>query len=425
MHNESLRFAVISGREGDVTAFSYKAATANGKTVSGVIDAADVNAVRAKLEEMACLPIEIKQGKGEGRSFSLDMEIRNPFQRIRRRDLLDTTKQLTSLIGAGIPVDRSLEILANLSTNPKLQTVLSSIHSDVTGGASLAEAFGNHPRVFPPLYVNMVRVGETGGVLDVILKRLADFMAQMEELRSYVVTSMIYPVVLAVVGGSAVVFLMTTVIPRFVGILEGMGQAVPLPTLILIRSSDMIRHYWWVALLAAAVSWIALRYWKRTASGALAWDRIRMATPGLGGVVQKLALARFSRTLGTLSGSGVPILDALFIVKDVVDNHVISQAIVQLHGRVREGEGIAGPLAETQVFPPMAIHMITVGEETGRLDTMLDQVADIYEADVRTSIQRLTALLEPIMILVMAVIVGFIVLSLVSAIMSVTSAAGT
>jgi general secretion pathway protein F len=408
-----------------VTTFSYKAATASGKTVSGVIDAADISGVRAKLEEMACLPIEIKQGKGDGPSFSLDMEIRNPFQRVRRRDLLDATQHLSSLVGAGIPVDRSLEILANLSTNPKLQEVLSTIHSDVTGGASLAEAFGNHPRIFPPLYVNMVRVGETGGVLDIILKRLAEFMAQMEELRSYVVTSMIYPAVLALVGGSAVVFLMTTVIPRFVGILEGMGQAIPLPTLILIRTSDLIRGYWWVALLLTIAAWIALHYWKRSVSGALTWDRMRMATPGLGGVVQKLALARFSRTLGTLNGSGVPILDALFIVKDVVDNHVISQAIVQLHGRVREGEGIAGPLAETRVFPSMAIHMITVGEETGRLDTMLHQVADIYEADVRTSIQRLTALLEPMMIVIMAIIVGFIVLSLVSAIMSVTTAAGT
>lgn len=402
--------------------FTYKAANANGKMINGVLEAADAVAVRTKLEEMTCLPIEIKPEGGA--SFSFDMELRNPFQRVGRKDLLGVTQQLASLVGAGIPLDRSLGILEELNSNAKLREVLGNVHRDVTGGASLAEAFGNHPRVFPPIYINMVQVGETGGVLHTILVRLAEFMAQMEELRSFVVTSMMYPLVLLLVGGSSVTFLMTAVIPRFVGILEGMGEAVPLPTLILIRTSDAIRDYWWVAGLVLVVVVLATRYWRQTESGRLGWDRIRMATPGVGTVVRKLAVARFARTLGTLSSSGVPILEALFIVKDVVDNEVISRAILRLHGRVREGEGIAGPLADTGVFPSMAIHMITVGEETGRLDSMLHQVADIYETDVRTSIQRLTALLEPIMILFMAVLVGFIVLSLVSAIMSVTTAAG-
>jgi len=405
-----------------VSSFAYTAATAKGKTVTGVMDGTNVAEVRAKLEEMAYLPIEIKAEDGDG--FSLQMELRNPFQRVRRRDLLGFTQQLAALVGAGVPLARSLEILVELCSAPKLREVLETVHRDVTGGASLAEAFEHHPRLFPPLYVNMVSVGEASGVLDTILERLAEFQEQMEDLRSYVVTSMMYPAVLALVGGGAVTFLMTAVIPRFVGILEGMGQAVPLPTLILIRSSDAIRSHWWVAALALAVLLLALRYWRQTEAGRIGWDRFQMRIPGLGGVTRKLALARFARTLGTLSASGVPILSALFIVKDVVGNEVISQAILRLHGAVREGEGIAGPLAGTGVFPRMALHMITVGEETGRLDIMLHQIADIYEADVRTSIRRLTALLEPIMILLMAVVVGFIVLSLVSAIMSVTTAAG-
>ncbi len=406
-----------------MTSFAYKAATAGGKTVAGVIDAANALEVRAKLDEMAYLPIEIK-AEDEGGGVSLQMELRNPFQRVRRRDLLTFTQQLASLVGAGVPLARSLEILVELCGSPKLKEVLEEIHTDVTGGASLAEAFERHPKVFPPIYVNMVGVGETGGVLDTILARLAEFQAQMEDLRGYVVTSMMYPAVLAFVGGAAVTFLMTAVIPRFVGILEGMGQAIPLPTLILIRTSEAIRTYWWMAAALIAVIVLAVRYWRQTEAGKIGWDRFRMRIPGIGAVTRKLALARFARTLGTLSASGVPILNALFIVKDVVGNEVISQAILRLHGGVREGEGIAGPLAGTGVFPQMAIHMITVGEETGRLDAMLHQIADIYEADVRTSIQRLTALLEPIMILLMAVVVGFIVLSLVSAIMSVTTAAG-
>lgn len=405
-----------------MSAFAYKASTSSGKVVTGIIDAADPSAVRAKLEEMSYLPIEISSAKGK--KPSLDLEIRNPFRRVSRQERLALTQQLASLVGAGIPLDRSVAILAELSENPVETEMLQDIHRSITGGSSMAEALEAHPRVFAPMYVNMVRVGETGGVLDLILKRLAEFMEQMEDLRSYVISSLMYPMVLVVVGGGSVAFLLTSVLPNFIDILEGEDATIPLTTQVLLQISELFRNYWWAGILAALVVTFALRSWRQTEQGRYGWDRFRMNVPGLGGVTRKLALARFARTLGTLTGSGVPILNALFIVKDVVGNEVISRAILRLHGGVREGEGIAQPLAETGVFPNMAIHMISVGEETGRLDKMLHQIADIYEADVRTTIKRLTALMEPLLLLVMAVVVGFIVLSIVTAMMSVTTSAG-
>ncbi len=340
--------------------------------------------------------------------------------RIRGRDLLAFTQQLATLFEAGLPLDRALAILEGLATTPRLKAVAGDLLRSVQSGSSFADALAkHHPRPFSRLYVNMVRAGEKGGVLEVALRRLADLLEANQEFRDAIVSALIYPAVLTSVGGGAVVFLLTFVIPRFAQIFADLGQAIPLSTQILLTVSTTIQEYWWALALAAVAAALGARIALGTAGGRVAWDRTVLRLPLVGEISLKLEVSRFARTLGTLLKSGVPVLSSLTVVKEMVGNTILAQAIERLGDGVKRGAGLATPMGESGVFPPLALHMVRVGEETGRLEEMLLKVAEAFEVEVRTAVKRFIALLEPGIILVMGLVVGFIVVAMLMAIFSI------
>lgn len=373
-------------------------------------------AVVHSLHQLGYIPIRIQPAgeKGEGARF-LDFWP----QRVGIKHLLLFTQELSTLISAGLPLDRSLSILRSLTENRRLREIIRDVLGRIEGGSSLAEALSQHPRVFSRLYINMIKAGESGGFLEVILSRLAKYLQSAKETRDYLVTVLIYPVILTLVTGASITILIAFVIPRFAGIFADMGQAIPLPTQIVLALSAGFRNYWWVGAAAAVFLYSGIRGYTREESRRHRWDRFKLSWLGVGSLIRKIEVARFARTLGTLLQSGVPILPALNLVKDISQNLAVSRAIAHVHDRLREGKSGAKSLEETGVFPALAVQMIGVGEETGKLEEMLIRVAESYEENVQNSIKRLVSFLEPVIIVVMGLVVGFIVVSILLAIISV------
>jgi general secretion pathway protein F len=395
--------------------FVYKAADQRGKTIAGVMEAPDQRAVVERLHREEYYPIEVAAQAG-----SPGLWRRLTARGISNRDLVAFTQQLATLFEAGLPLDRALSVLEELAPNPRLKAVVGDLLKSVRGGASFADALAkHHPRPFSRLYVNMVRAGEKGGVLEVALRRIAEFLEAAQEFRESVKSALIYPAILIVALGGAVVFLLTFVIPRFAEIFADLGQAVPLPTQILLTVSAAFRDYWWALAGAAAAAALGSRLLLATAEGRLAWDRAALQLPLVGDVIRKAEVARFCRTLGTLLRSGVPVLGSLAVVKEIVSNRLLALAVERLGDRVKRGAGLSGPMGESGVFPPLALHMVRVGEETGRLEEMLLKVADALEAEVRSAVKRFITLLEPGIIVTMAVLVGFIVVAIAMAILAI------
>jgi general secretion pathway protein F len=289
----------------------------------------------------------------------------------------------------------------------------------VEGGSSLAEALGFHSRVYPKLYVNMVKAGETGGFLETIFSRLSHYLQSAKEVRETLVSVMIYPLILTFVSGASIVILVTFVVPRFAKIFSDMGQAIPVPTQIVLAISHFIRDYWWAGLGGAFLIYSGLKVYTQHEERKARWDQFKLKWVIVGDLIRKVEVARFARTLGTLLQSGVSILPALNLVKEVSQNRAVSRAIGAIHDRLREGKGVSKSLEETGVFPPLAVHMIGVGEETGKLDEMLIKVAEVYEENVQNALKRFVSLLEPAVILLMGGVVGFIVISMLLAIFSI------
>jgi len=289
----------------------------------------------------------------------------------------------------------------------------------IEGGSSLAEALSQHPRVFSRLYVNMIKAGESGGFLEVILSRLSKYLQTMKETQDYLITVLIYPVILTLITGASITILITFVIPRFAKIFADMGQAIPLSTQIVLTLSQGFREYWWVGAASGVLLYLGIRAYKREEERRYRWDQFKLGWVGVGNLIRKTEVARFARTLGTLLQSGVPILPALNLVKDISQNLAVSRAISHVHDRLREGKSGANSLEETGVFPALAVQMIGVGEETGKLEEMLIRVAESYEENVQNTIKRLVSFLEPIIIVVMGLVVGFIVVSILLAIISI------
>jgi len=306
-----------------------------------------------------------------------------------------------------------------LASKPALRSVIHDVLKQIKGGKSLAESLAAHPRHFSKLYVNMVRAGEAGGVLDVILARLVEFERSADELRSHLVSALIYPILLTGVGAASIGILLYFVIPKFASIFEEMGAAIPPATLAMLWLSKMTRAYWWVALGSIAAVVVGIRYAIRTPAGRRTWDALKLKLPLLGTTVLKMEMARFARTLGTLLASAVPLIAGVRIVQEIANNKIVAEGIAKIADGAKRGEGVSRPMHEAGVFPGLAIHLVEVGEETGRLDTMLLQVADVYEKDVKTSIKALTSIFEPAIILVMGIIVGTVVLSMLMAIFSI------
>jgi type II secretion system protein F len=396
--------------------YLYKATTLSGETVEGSMEGKDEKTIVQSLQQLGYIPIRIisSQEKNGG------MGISSLFpQRVSVKNLLVFTQELSTLVSAGLPIDRSLQILGSLTENRRLRGVVQDILRQIEGGSSLAEALESHSRIFSRLYINMVKAGESGGFLEVILSRLAKYLQSSKEIREYLVSVMIYPLILTMVSGLSVTILVAFVIPRFARIFSDMKQTISLATQIMLSMSQSFKNYWWVGLGVVAAIYLGLKMYTQNVERKWRWDLFKLRWVGVGDIIKKVEIARFSRTLGTLLQSGVAILPALNLVKEISQNLAISRCIAHIHDRLREGKGISKSLQETNVFPPLAVHMIAVGEETGRLDEMLTKVAETYEENVQTTVKRFVSLLEPLIILVMGVIVGFIVVSMLLAIFSI------
>jgi len=390
--------------------FEYSGFNAAGKKVSGAIEGAGRRAVLQNLRGQGIFPTELREEKAaaQGRGAArLRLARKVPVG-----ELATATRQLATLLGAGLPLDEALGTVASQLEHERLARAYSTVRDEVTQGESLHEAFGRHPRIFPILYVNMVQVGESTGTLDKVLQRLADFMEDQARMRSKINAAMAYPILMAVIGMGVLLFLFAFVVPKVVRMLEDLGQALPLPTLILIRASSFLAQWWWLLLILLALGLFSLQRYARTEAGRLRLDRLSLSFPLFGRLNLLVATARFTRTLGTLLRSGVPLLKALEIARNLMENRVLRQAVEDTEVAVREGEGLAPPIRRSGVFPPMVAQMAAVGERSGELEEMLFRVADTYEHQVDLTLNGLLSLLEPVMILLMGGVVGFIVLAI-------------
>jgi len=332
--------------------------------------------------------------------------------RVKHKQLTQFTQQLSVLMDAGLPIVRSLKILGNQQKPGLLKNIVIEVSEDVETGSSFSEALAKHPKTFDKLYVNMVKAGEAGGVLDVILQRLASFMERMEALKRKIIGASIYPAVVITIAVAVVLAIMTFIVPKFQEVFRQVKVPMPGLTLMLMSISDVIKNYWWAIVATPFVFLFIVKAWGRTKGGRLTIDRIKLNAPLVGPIIKKSVISRFCRTLGTLLQSGVPILEALAIVKNATGNEVVSNAIGTVHDSIREGESIAEPLAACGVFDDIVINMIDVGEETGELDKMLLKIADNYDAEVDAAVSALMSVMEPILIVGLGFTVGFIVVAL-------------
>ena len=391
--------------------FAYRSTTMDGIIADGVIEAADEKAAVERLKNSGVIPLEVKASTQNG--FSLNINFRT-----RKVDLVSLTNELASLLSAGLPLDRGLHILSEISEQPKSKEIIQSLLKSIREGMSFSEALSKHPNIFPRLYVNMIRAGEAGGILDTVLGRLSEFLESSKELKDHVVSAMIYPLILMITGGVSIIILFTFVLPRFSTIFAELGSSLPFSTQMLMAGSEMLKSYGWIILIGVIAAWFALRNYTTTEKGRYQWDGLKLRL--LKDVITKLETARFCRTLGTLLAGGVPMLQALNNSRDVIGNRVIAAALETVSKGAKEGRGITEPLACGGIFPPLAISMIKVGEETGTLDQMLIRVAVIYEKSLNQAVKRFMSILEPVMILVMGLIIGFIVISMLLAIFSIS-----
>ncbi len=390
--------------------FSYRATTMEGAIVEGAIEAADEKSAIERLKNSGIIPLKVAApDEGIKRRITL---------RSSKTDLLTFTTELSALLGAGLPLDRSLNILSEISESREMKNIVQSILKSIREGSSFSDALQRHPKVFPRLYINMIRAGEAGGVLNVVLDKLNEFLESSKELKEHILSVMIYPAILIVTGGISIIILLTYVLPKFSVIFAELGSSLPLPTQILLTFSNALKSYWWIILSVIIAGWIIFKNYIKSDTGRYKWDALKLKL--MGEVIRKLETARFCRTLGTLLRSGVPLLQALNNARDVINNQVIASAIDAVSAGAKEGKGIAIPLSSANVFPPLALSMIKVGEETGQLDNMLMKVASTYEKSLNAAIKRFVSLLEPVMILSMGLIIGFIVISMLMAIFSIT-----
>ena len=385
--------------------YSYRGTTAAGATVTGERTADNKQALQAMLRRERITPVTIKE---KGKEFALPTFGGG----VSSKELAIFTRQFSVMIDAGLPLVQSLEMLAAQQENRAFQKALTGVRTQVESGSTLANALRQHPKVFDDLYTNMVEAGETGGILDNILQRLSVYIEKNVKLKAAVKSALIYPTAVFTIMGLVVFALMKWVVPTFVKLFEGLGVDLPLPTRIVMALSNAVQNYWWMTLLAGIAGIVLIIRYYKTPGGRYALDSMMLRVPLIGPLLRKIAVARFTRTLGTLIASGVPILDGLSITARTSGNAVIERALMQVRKAVEEGRTIVEPLKSTDVFPPMVSQMIGVGEQTGALDTMLNKISDFYEEEVDVALKNLLTAMEPIMLVVLGVIVGGIVISL-------------
>ncbi len=404
--------------------YTYKASDRTGKVIEGSIDAGDEAAVITKIRGMGYIPIRIVPAGGAKKfspsfKLNLDFSLPTPFTGISGKDLLSFTQELATLIKAGLPLDRSISIVAEITDNEKMGSIAEALYKDVRGGKAFSEALSQHPRVFNRLYCNMIKAGEAGGVLDVVLDRLVEFLERSQELKSTITNALIYPLFLITVMGFVISILLIFVLPRFITIFDTMGQEIPLSTQMLLTFSNIITGYWWLILGAGIGGYCWFQNYVKTPQGRQSWDSLKLRVAAVRSLIIKVEVSRLTRTLGTLINSGVPLLQALTIVRDIIGNVVIARAVSTIQTAVKEGKGVSMPMKNTGLFPSLAVHMIRVGEETGRMDEMLIKVADTFDKDIQNTIKRFVSLMEPALILIMALAVVAIILPIILAIFSI------
>jgi len=416
--------------------FSYKALDSNGAESKGVLEVGSQNEAISRIKEMGLYPMNIveidkvKESKGskgkprsadkgkakpKGKKGQINLNLRLPgMGGVKSKVLTTFTRQLATLIDAGLPLLRGLRVLEKQERNPNLKRIIDELAVSIEGGSTFSEGLAQHPKVFNRLFVNMVKAGELGGVLEVVLNRLAEFMEKAQKIKGKVIAAMFYPIAVLVVAVAILIVLMVIVIPKFREVFEGLGEGRPLPafTLLVLGISETVKDHFLVTVIGVVAVFILFRLLLKTEVGRRAWDKFKLKVPAMGPVISKVAIARFTRTLGTLVSSGVPILQALTIVKETSGNVIVANAIGAVHESVKEGETITAPLESSGVFPPMVISMVDVGEQTGALPEMLLKIADNYDDEVDNAVSAMTSLLEPIMIVCLAVIVGSIVIAM-------------
>jgi general secretion pathway protein F len=397
--------------------FYYEATTREGNIVTGTVVVATESLAVDRIQDMGYYPLKVSRVvKHDNVINRLLSSVKN---RITTKDVMLVTYQLGVLLDAGFTLDKSLTILSEMSEKERLKEMINDILSQVKGGRSFSDALSKYPSAFPLFYVNMIKAGEAGGFLESTVSRMATYLENTEGLKEDVRSALVYPIILSLIGGAAVIVLLTFVVPQFTKIFADMGRDLPLPTVILLAISNTMVKFWWVIVLFITAVVLIIKKYLMSEDGRRTWDSMKFRLPLFGKLFKEAAVSRFARTFGTLLGSGVPILNALLIVKGTLGSEKISEIISSVRESVRKGKGLAEPLRGSDIFPPLAVHMVTVGEETGRLDEMLIKIADRFDLEVRTTVKRMLSLLEPALILTMGIIVGFIVIAMLTAIFSI------
>lgn len=403
-----------------MASYHYKAITDSGETRDGLMEAVDRDSVISSLHAAGNYPVSVEPaappGGREARPWTLRRGVSQKYIGI-------FTRELATLLKAGLPLDRSLEILASTAPSPKISRLIGKVLEKIMAGKTFADALEAQDGVFTRIYVNTTRAGEAGGSLDAVLERLADYMEKSRELRDSVISALIYPAILLTVAALSLVLLLTQVVPQFSTLFAEAGSALPLPTQIVIAAGDWLENYWWVLVAGLLAGLVALDFVLRTPSAKIRLDRLMLKTPLAGDLIRKIEVARFARTLGTLLGNGVNFVAALLIVKETMANLVLAKSIDALSQGLKEGQGIAGPLAQGALFPKLAVQMIQVGEETGQLEPMLLKIADIYDKEVSVAVKRALTLLEPMLILLLGLLIAGIIISVLLAVLNVNELA--
>jgi len=399
--------------------FFFRAVAADGKVRSGSLSGDNEKLIARELRKQGLTPVYVGVAP---KSASIEIKLPS-FRTNKRRDVLFFTQELSTLLNSGVPLDRALSITGELTERANFRFIVLDVLRVLKGGKSLEDSLATHPDYFSDLYINMVRAGEASGALAAIFERLAEFERSRDELRNYIISSMIYPALLATVGLASILLLLTFVVPRFASIFEGSTMKIPLPTQIMLQASAIVKGYWWMAASVLAGTLIAWRTYVATPAGRIWWDGFRLKTPLLGDALLKAETSRFARAMATLVANTVPLVQSIGIAAATLHNKTIAGALAGVAQGVKRGEGVAVPVRKAGVFPPLVAHLLTVGEETGRLDQMFARMADIYENDTRASIKRFTALFEPLIILVMGIVVGALILSMLLAITSINDVA--
>jgi len=401
--------------------FAYRGLDASGKTIRGMIDADNPRSARMKLRGSGIYPAELQEEtRTETSCIQTTRNVRTLFQRVSLQDTAVMTRQLATLVGAGVPLVQALNALINQVENNNLRKVITQVRERINEGSTLSDAMKPYPRVFSNLYTNMVGAGEASGALEVVLLRLADFIENQVNLRNKIRATLAYPIFMLFIGTGILFFLMTFVIPSVTQVFQDSQRVLPAPTIILLAFSEFLKNYWWLLAGMIIAAAMCSRRYIRTDAGSMFYDRLKLRIPILGGLSTKIAISRFARTLATLLRSGIPLLSSLEIVRTIVNNRVIADAIAAAQDNIREGQDIHTPLARGGVFPPLVIQMIAIGEKSGELEHMLLKVAEAYDNEVDSSIGSITSMLEPVMILAMGVVVGFIVLAILLPIFEMT-----